>query len=130
MRVRVPKKYHHYLDLFAQAGVYPTKELTLRRIFEHGLNETEFDAWVEGESHLDLGVLEGEYIEIELPQNPEYEDRLQFIAEKYELTISQAATIAFLQGLFGHGLSLQSSELYRTDATFREKVDGMPDGIC
>jgi hypothetical protein len=44
--------------------------------------------------------------------------------------MEKAATLSFLQGLFGHHLALERSHLYKTREDFRTRVDQMPTSMC
>jgi hypothetical protein len=130
MFIEIPKKYGHYVDMVVEAGIYADKKVAVTRIFEHGLNEAAFDAWVEGAQSMELGGSEEEQLTIEAPDEPEYQERLALIGRKHQITEGKVTTLCFLQGLLDHHLALEDSQLYKTDEIFRKKVDEMPTEIC
>jgi len=52
------------------------------------------------EPDMSLSLLRGKSITIELPDNTEYEKRLEHISQEFNVTLAKAATISFLLGLF------------------------------
>ena len=130
MNISVPKAYLEYVDMLVEAEVYSSRETALIRVFEHGLNETEFDAWVEGGSETHHKILEGEQATIQIPDNFEYAERLGFITRKSKLSEEKIATLSFLRGLFDHRLALERSGLFKTNDDFRRRVYRMPTGVC
>ncbi len=130
MEIKVPKLYMEYVDMLVEAEVYSSREAALLRVFEHGLNETEFDARVEGGPEIHLNILDGEQTTIHIPDNSEYAERLGFIKKKSQLSEEKVATLSFLQGLFGHRLALERSGLFKMNEDFRRRVYRMPTSIC
>ena len=130
MEIKVPKAYLEYVDMLVEAQVYSSRETALIRVFEHGLNETEFDAWVEGGPEIHLNILEGEQASIQIPDSSEYAERLGFIIKKSQFSEEKAATLSFLQGLFDHRLALERSSPFKTNDEFRRRVYKMPSSIC
>ena len=116
--------------MLVEAEVYPNEKMALSKVFEDGLDEAEFDATSAGEPDMELDLLKGQQISIEIPDNSEHLDRLGFISRGYNVPISRAKTIVFLQGLFEHYLRLKSCHLYATNERFRKNVDMMPHDTC
>ena len=130
MVIEIPRIHRQYLDMLVEAEVYPNEKTASTRVFQHGLNETEFDAWTRTAPDMDFDVLRGEQAAIQVPDNTEYRERLEQISRQYKISVAEAAALSFLQGLFGHHLALEDSALYKQDTDFRRKVDEMPTDVC
>ena len=78
------------------------------------------------EPDMSLSLLEGKSIAIELLDNTEYQKRLEFISQGFDVTLAKTATISFLLGLFDQYLFLKGSELYQKNKRFHRTVNEMP----
>ncbi len=116
--------------MLIEAEIYPDEKTALSRVFEWGLEEGEFDAIYAGDPDMDLELLKGPQINLEVPDSPEYQKRVEFISKGFRVPISKAKSIIFLLGLFDHYLSLKNSHLHITNRNFRKRVDEMPSDPC
>jgi len=113
--------------MLVEAKWFDNDEKAKTWIFEDGLSEAESDISMRSpEPDMDLSLLKGKLITVELNDKSEYRDRLELISQGFSVTIAKAATISFLLGLFNQYLLLKSSKLYQTDEHFRKTVSEMP----
>lgn len=126
MMINIPKKHYKYVRMLVKAKIYQREEEAITTIFEWGLDEAGVDVGLMGEPDMDLHLLKGRQITIELADKPGYAEALEIISRGYKFPLSKAATTIFLQGLFEHYYNLRDTSLYMTNAHFREEVDRMP----
>lgn len=124
--IKIPKRHYKYLLMLVEARVYPNEEIALSKVLERGLDEAKFDAAYAGGPDMEMDLLMGQQMSIKVPDNSEHLESLGSISRGYNVPISKAATIVFLQGLFEHYLELKSSHLYAENERFRKNVDMMP----
>lgn len=116
--------------MMVMANLLANEEKAKRRVFEDGLDEALSDIWRGAtEPDMELSLLRGRQMTIEMPDNPQYLESLELISKTFGYTISKAATACFLLGLFEQYLWLKDSPLYRRDRFFRKQVDQMPHEI-
>jgi len=117
--------------MLVEAKSFATEEKAKTFAFEEGLDEAESDICM-GSNQPDMGpsFLKGKEITIKLPDKPEYLQRLEFIRQGFNVTLTRAASIAFLQGLLNLWLILKDSRLYQEDTHFRKMVNEMPHDVC
>jgi hypothetical protein len=118
MVIEISSTHSQYLDMLVEAAVYPSAKIASTRVLEQGLNETEFHAWTQGAADMHFGVLKGEQVTAQVPDNLEYLWRLEHISKQHKISVAKAGTLTFLQGLFGHHLALEDSQLYKKDKDF------------
>lgn len=123
MNIEIPKRFYEYVKALVDAGCFHSEKEAIAHVFECGLHEAEFDAAQAGGPDMELRLLRGKLITIEVPDEPE---RLEVVSRGYKVPKPKAATIAFLQALFDQYLRLKGSPLYKTNKRFRRKVDRMP----
>jgi len=131
MLVNIPERHSKYLKMLVEAERVANEEEAKTLAFEDGLDEAQSDIWM-GSTHpdMELSLLRGKQIALEVPDTPEYMDQLEFIAQAFNVTLTRAASIAFLLGLLNQYLLLKGSLLYQQDRRFRRMVNEMPhDGI-
>lgn len=131
MLVNIPERHNKYLKMLVKAKRVANEEEAKRLAFEDGLDEAQSDICM-GSTHPDmkLSLLRGKQIALEVPDKPEYMHQLELIAQGFNVTLTRAASIAFLLGLFNQYLLLRGSLLYQQDRRFRRMVNEMPhDGI-
>lgn len=127
MFIKIPVKYHKYIQMLVEAKCFDDEEKAKTWVFEDGLSEAEFDISMGStEPDMDLSLLKGKPITVELNDKPEHRERLESISQGFSVTIVKAATISFLLGLFNQYLLLKSSKLYQKDKHFRKTVSEMP----
>jgi len=127
MLVNIPERHNKYLKMLVKAKRVANEEEAKRLAFEHGLDEVKSDILMgSSQPDMELSLLRGKQIAIELPDKPEYDYQLEFIAQGFNATRDKAASIAFLQGLFDQYLLLRGSQLYQQDRRFRKMVNEMP----
>jgi len=127
MLVNIPERHNKYLKMLVKAKRVANEKEAKRLAFEHGLDEAKSDILIwSSQPDMELSLLRGKQITIELPDKPEYDYQLEFIAQGFNVTRDKAASIAFLQGLFDQYLLLRGSQLYQQDRRFRKMVNEMP----
>jgi len=127
MLVEIPKRHYKYIQIMVQAKLASDEDKAKKIVFEEGLDETEGDIAIGAtEPDMEMSLLSGKKITIEVPDNPEYLQRLELVSQAFRVTRARAASIVFLLGLFDQYLSLKYSELYQKDKTFRRMVKEMP----
>jgi len=131
MVIKIPKRYYKFIKMLVQAKCVLTEEDAKKFLFEEGLSEAEFDATYGGAPDImDMSVIRGRQITIEIPDKPEYLQRLECISRAFGVSFSKATTIIMILGLGNVGyLSLKGSQLYRKDKQFRREVDEMPHDV-
>jgi len=131
MKVEIPEQYVKYFEMLVEAGVYKEVETALTKCFKRGLEANESDIGIVGESgrhepDMDMTLLQGKFVTIEVPSDPEFEKRLEFVSEKFAVPISEGGSIVLMLGLFHHYWELKHSQVYETNSDFRDKVRAMP----
>jgi len=117
--------------MLVEAKCFVNEEEAKSCVFESGLYEAESDLSISAtEPDMDISLIEGIKITIEVTENPEYQQRLEFISRGFNISRNKAATIVFLLGLFEEYLRLKYCGLYKDDPAFRKKVDEMPHDGC
>jgi len=131
MIIKIPKRYYKFIKMLVQAKCVLTEEDAKKFLFEEGLSEAEFDATYGGAPDIiDMSVIRGRQMTIEIPDKPEYLQRLDCISRAFGVPFSKATTIIIILGLGDIGyLSLKSSQLYRKDKQFSREVDEMPHDV-
>lgn len=130
MTIKIPKRHYQYVQMLIEAEIYPDEKTALSRVFEWGLEEGEFDAIYAGDPDMGLELLKGPQINLEVPDSPEYQKRVEFISKRFRVSISKARSIIFLEGLFERYPILKDSSLYKTNENFRKRVDNMVHDTC
>jgi len=127
MLVNIPERHNKYLKMLVKAKRVANEEEAKRLAFEDGLDEAQSDIWMRStHPDMNLSLLRGKQIAIEVPDKPEYMHQLEFIAQGFNVTQTRAASIVFLLGLFNQYLLLKGSLLYQQDRRFRRMVNEMP----
>lgn len=131
MLVNIPERHNKYLKMLVKAKRVANEEEAKRLAFEDGLDEAQSDIWMGStRPDMNLSLLRGKQIALEVPDKPEYMHQLEFIAQGFNVTQTRAASIAFILGLFNQYLLLKGSLLYQQDRRFRRMVNEMPhDGV-
>ena len=131
MLVNIPERHNKYLKMLVKAKRVADEEGAKRLAFEDGLDEAQCDISMGStQPDMELSLLRGKQIAIELPDKPEYDYQLEFIAQGFSVTRDRAASIAFLLGLFNQYLLLRGSQLYQQDGRYRRIVNEMPHDGC
>lgn len=132
MIIKMPKRYYKYIKMLVQAKCVLTEEDAKIFLFENGLSEAEFDASYAGAPDIvDMSVIQGRQMTIEIPDKTEYLQRLEFVSRAFGVPYSKTTTIIIVLGLGNTGyLSLKGSQLYRKDKQFRREVDEMPHDVA
>ncbi|MGB8706831.1 MAG: hypothetical protein WCD72_02620 [Dehalococcoidia bacterium] len=131
MLVDIPKRHNKYLKMLVKAKCVANEEEAKRLAFEDGLNEAKSDICMGSpQPDMDLSLLRGKKIALELPNKSEYMHQLELISQGFKVTQAKAASIAFLQGLFDQYLLLRDSQLYQQDRRFRKIINEMPHDTC
>jgi hypothetical protein len=134
MKIEIPEEYYPYLKMLVRATTYPDMEVALLRVFDTGLDEGEFDAALAREPDIFpdflAHIFEAPKVAVDIPTTPEQVKRLESVSKGYRFSVSETATVTFLQGLFEHYLFLKGSSLYEADEVFHGAVDRMPHDVC
>ena len=129
--VNIPERHNKYLKMLVKAKRVANEEEALRLAFEDGLAEAQSDICMGStQPDMELSLLRGKQISLEVPDKPEYMHQLELIAQGFNVTRTRAASIAFLLGLFNQYLLLRGSLLYQQDVRFRRMVNEMPHDLC
>ena len=136
MKVEIPEQYVKYFEMLVEAGVYENDETALTKCFKRGLEDNESDIAMgldvehltggRHEPDMDMTLLQGEFFTVEVPSNPDFEKRLQYVSEKFAVPVSEGVSIILMFGLFHHYWELKHSQVYETNSDFREKVRALP----
>ncbi len=131
MFIKIPVRHHKYIRMFVEAKCFDDEGKARTFIFEDGLSEAESDICMGSpEPDMSLSFLEGKSITIELLDSTDYQKRLEFIGQGFNVTLAKATTISFLLGLFNQCLLLKSSMLYQENKRFRRTISEMPHEWC
>ena len=131
MLVNIPERHNKYLKMLVKAKCVANEEEAKRLAFEEGLAEAQSDIYMGStQPDMELSLLRGKQIALEVPDKPEYMHQLELIAQGFNVTRARAASVAFLLGLFNQYLLLRGSQLYQQDGCFRRMVNEMPHDLC
>jgi len=131
MLVNIPERHNKYLRMLVKAKCVANEEEAKSLAFENGLAEAQSDISMGStQPDMDLSLLRGKQIALEVPDKLEYMHQLELIAQGFNVTRTRAASIAFLLGLFDEYLLLRGSLLCQQDGRFRRMVNEMPHDGC
>lgn len=131
MLVNIPERHNDYLKMLVKAKCVANEEEARRLAFEEGLAEAQSDIYMGStQPDMELSLLRGKQIALEVPDKLEYMHQLELIAQGFNVTRARAASVAFLLGLFNQYLLLRGSQLYQQDGRFRRMVNELPHDLC
>jgi len=131
MLISIPQRHLKYIQMLVQAKFVANEERAKTWAFEEGLEDVESDLSIGAtEPDMELSVLRGKQVTIEVTDKPGYHHRLDVISKGYRVAPAKAASIVFLLGLFLQYLLLKDSTAYQEDSRFRKMVDRMPHDVC
>ena len=117
--------------MLVKAKCVANEEEATRLAFEEGLAEAQSDIYMGStQPDMELSLLRGKQIALEVPDKPEYMHQLELIAQGFNVTLTRAASIVFLLGLLNQYPFLKGSLIYQQDRHFRRMVNEMPHDLC